>query len=130
MTDRDDTAELPVNPAEAEHRAPRGASSLVEVDVAALSHTGRVRKQDEDHFIAPRCDRSMRTLASNLPPGEVPTDYTETAYGYLVADGVGGSVAGELASRTAVHALMDLVLETPDWIMRLDQALADEVLQR
>ena len=29
-----------------------------------------------------------------------------------------------------MHALIDLVIETPDWIMRLDQPLADEVLQR
>src|SRR5262249_46793038 len=130
MNDRDDTAELPVPPAESAARTPKGISALVEVDLGALSHPGRVRKQNEDHFIATRFERSMRMLTSNLPPGEVPTDYTESAYGYLVADGVGGSVAGELASRTAVHALMDLVLETPDWIMRLDRALADEVLQR
>jgi serine/threonine protein phosphatase PrpC len=130
MNDRDDTAELPVMPDASESRAPKGESALVEVDLGALSHPGRVRKQNEDHFIATRFERSMRTLASNLPSGDVPTDSTETAFGYLVADGVGGSVAGELASRTAVHALMDLVLETPDWIMRLDHALADEVLQR
>ena len=48
----------------------------------------------------------------------------------LVADGVGGSAAGEVASRTAIQALVDLVLETPDWIMLLDDRLADEVLQR
>src|SRR5262245_28559811 len=131
MTDRDDTAELPApSPSGSEVRAPKGASALVEVDLAAISHPGLVRRQNEDHFIATRFERSMRTLASNLPPGEVPADYAEAAFGYLVADGVGGSVAGELASRTAIHALMDLVLETPDWIMRLDRALADEVLQR
>src|SRR5262245_55146107 len=48
----------------------------------------------------------------------------------LVADGVGGAAGGEIASRTAVHALVDLVIETPDWIMRLDKPLANEVLQR
>src|SRR5215471_829416 len=121
MNDRDDTAELPAPLHETEPRAPRGESARVEVDLGALSHPGKVRKQNEDHFIATRFERSMRTLASNLPPGEVPAGYAETAFGYLVADGVGGSVAGELASRTAVHAIMDLVLETPDWIMRLDR---------
>ncbi len=128
-TDHEDTAELPIK-REPEPRQPAGASSLVEVDLAALSHPGRVRKNNEDHFMAARFDRTMRTLATNLPESEVPPGYAETVYGLLVADGVGGSAAGEIASRTAVHALVDLVLETPDWIMRLDDRLADEVLQR
>jgi protein phosphatase len=102
----------------------------VRVDLAGLSDPGRVRKANEDHFMAARFDRTMRTLTSNLPQGDVPPEYAETAYAFLVADGVGGAVAGELASRTAVHAVVDLVLETPDWIMRIDNGLADEVLKR
>lgn len=127
--DREDTAELPAWKAP-EPQQPAGASSLVEVDLAALSHPGRVRRNNEDHFMAARFDRTMRTLSTNLPEGEVPSSYAETVYGLLVADGVGGSAAGEVASRTAIHAIVDLVLETPDWIMRLDDRLAEEVLAR
>ena len=125
----DDTAELPVQRAPEPPR-PAGASSLVEVDLAALSHPGKVRRNNEDHFIAARFDRTMRTLATNLPEGDVPPLYSETVYAMLVADGVGGAAAGEIASRTAIHALVDLVIETPDWIMRLDEPLAHEVLPR
>jgi protein phosphatase len=128
-SDHEDTAELPVE-REPEPRQPAGASSLVEVDLAALSHPGKVRGDNEDHFMAARFDRTMRTLSTNLPEGGVPAEYAETVYALLVADGVGGAAAGEIASRTAVQALVDLVLETPDWIMRLDDRLADEVLQR
>ncbi len=127
--DREDTAELPAW-REPDARQPAGASSLVEMDLAALSHPGKVRRNNEDHFIVARFDRSMRTLLTNLPEGEVPQRYAETVYGMLVADGVGGAAAGEIASRTAVQALVDLVIETPDWIMRLDEPLANEVLQR
>lgn len=130
-SDRDDTAEIPARKErEPEPRPPAGASSLVEVDIAGLSHPGRVRASNEDHFIATRLERTMRLLASNLPEGAVPQRYAETVYGYLVADGVGGAAAGEIASRSAVQALVDLVLETPDWIMRLDDPLAEEVLKR
>ena len=130
MTDeREDTVKLPAWK-EPEARQPAGASSLVELDLAALSHPGKVRQHNEDHFLAARFDRSMRTLLTNLPEGEVPPRYAETVYGMLVADGVGGAAAGETASRTAIHALVDLVIETPDWIMRLDEPLAREVLQR
>jgi protein phosphatase len=127
--DHEDTAELP-RQGRAEPLSPAGASALVEVDLAALSHPGKVRKNNEDHFIAARFDRGMRTLATNLPAGDVPERYAETAYGMLVADGVGGAAGGEVASRTAIQALVDLALETPDWIMRLDDHFAEEVLQR
>ena len=115
---------------EAEARPHIPVSSLVEVDLAALSHAGRVREQNEDHFIAGRFDRTMRTLASNLPEGHIPPAVTETCFAYLVADGVGGAVAGELASRTAVQTLVDLVLDSPAWIMRFDGDCADLVLKR
>jgi serine/threonine protein phosphatase PrpC len=107
-----------------------GASALVEVDAAALSHPGKVRANNEDHYIVARFDRGMQMLLSNLPKGDLPTHYAETAYGLLVADGVGGAAGGEIASRTAVQALVDLAIETPDWIMRLDDALSGEVQQR
>jgi len=86
---------------------------------AKPDQAGKVRRNNEDHFMAARFDRTMRTLATNLPEGEVPRQYAETVDALLVADGVGGAAAGEVASRTAVHAIVDLVLETPDWIMRL-----------
>jgi protein phosphatase len=35
-----------------------------------------------------------------------------------------------VASRTAIRALIELALGTPDWIMRLNEELAQEVLQR
>jgi protein phosphatase len=41
-------------------------------------------------------------------------------YGLLVADGIGGAAAGELASRMAISTLIDLALHTPDWILSTD----------
>src|SRR5215471_11881326 len=105
-------------------------ASVIDVDLAALTHPGRVRPNNEDHYFVARFDRGMRTLATNLPEGEVPQRSAETAYGMMVADGVGGQAAGEVASRTAIAALVDLALETPDWIMRLDDPLAGQVMKR
>ena len=77
--DQEDTAELPAWQ-EPEARQPAGASSLVELDLAALSHPGNVRQNNEDHFFAARFDRSMRTLQTNLPESEAPRRYAETVY--------------------------------------------------
>ena len=102
----------------------------IDVDMAALSHPGKIRRNNEDHYLAVRFERTARTLLTNLSAAEVPEDLTETGYGLVVADGVGGSAAGEVASSTAVRVLLDLALGTPDWIMTFDSSRAQEVLAR
>jgi protein phosphatase len=110
--------------------APQTTSSLVEVDLGGLSHRGTVRANNEDTFFVARFDRIMRALLTNLAPGEYPAASAETSYGMLVADGMGGHAGGEVASRTAVRVLLELVLQTPDWVMRLDDAWLQEVIRR
>jgi serine/threonine protein phosphatase PrpC len=58
------------------------------------------------------------------------TRQAKTAYGMLVADGMDGHAAGEVASRAAIRFLMELVLSTPDWMMCLDDRGRKEVLRR
>jgi len=99
------------------------------VDIAALSHQGLVRSNNEDSFLALTLERRIRTLITNLPD-PIFQDYAEVAYGMIVADGMGGAAAGEVASRTAISVLIDLVIETPDWIMRLDEERANQILKR
>lgn len=106
------------------------AAPRVRVDVSGQSHSGLVRENNEDHFLVSRLDRTMQTLVSNMPPGAVPDRSVDTVYGMLVADGMGGHAAGEVASRTAVATLIDLVLRTPDLITRLDEHYSEEALRR
>jgi protein phosphatase len=108
----------------------KSVSALVEVDLGALSDPGKVRPNNEDHFLVARFDRSMQTLLTNLPPGNVPHRSGETGYGMLVADGMGGEAGGEVASRVAVSVLVDLVLQTPDWILLLDEESLQQVRKR
>jgi protein phosphatase len=103
---------------------------LVEVDLGALSHPGKVRPGNEDHYLVARFGRSMDLLLTNLPQGHAPARYADTAYGLVVADGIGGAAGGAVASRTAIAVLVDLLLRTPDWIMRLDDPGLQEVLRR
>src|SRR6185295_14291948 len=113
-----DTAELEPQFADPAHRIP---TARVRVDLAAQSHQGHVRDSNEDHYLAVRITRSLETVLTNLGEGVLPKRFDETAYGMLVADGMGGMAAGEIASRAALLRLMDLVVQTPDWIMKMNQ---------
>ncbi len=49
--------------------SPAGVSTLVEVDLAASTDRGKVRDNNEDHYIVARFDRAMRTLADESAEG-------------------------------------------------------------
>jgi protein phosphatase len=116
---QEETAEFQI-PA---HRAPPrpvSESARVDVDVWGLSDIGLVREQNEDHFLVARYGRFLDALCTNLPEGDVDYRFSEIGYGMVVADGLGGHAAGAQASRTAINTLVNLALETSDWVMRLD----------
>lgn len=109
---------------------PEPYSSLVQVDLAGLSHTGLKRTNNEDHFLISRFGRFFETVQSNLPADTVPARCEETGFGMVVADGMGGRPAGEEASRLAISSLVNLVLHTPDWILRVDEETLLAEIQR
>jgi protein phosphatase len=111
-------------------QAPRPRGIAVEVDLAALSHPGRVRTNNEDHYLVFRAVRSLRTCMTNLPEVLLPCDFEETVHVMGVADGIGGRAAGEVASQLALALFVDLVLDTPDWIFSHDELRMVEVLKR
>ena len=91
---------------------------MIDVDVFAVSHQGHVRAKNEDHYLVVRGARVLETVFTNLTenlPGHL---FEETAYGLIVADGVGGEAAGEIASSEAIYTLLNLALRTPDWQFR------------
>ncbi len=88
-------------------------------DIAAASHAGNVRENNEDHYLVVRFRRSLETLATSLDQNVIHNSFDVYGYGMLVADGMGGMAAGELASSLALSTLVNLVVETPDWMMSL-----------
>src|SRR5215831_4148467 len=112
------TQEFQLEESEQKFRFDPGA--LMSVDVAGTSHEGHVRPNNEDHYLVIQFGRSLRALETNLTRSLIPPDYDLTGYGMVVADGLGGMSGGEVASRTALTKLVELVIETPDWVLGLD----------
>ena len=96
----------------------RPFSYRVDLDVAGCSDAGHVRTNNEDHFIISRLGRFLETLGTNMPPELQPPRFEEAFYGMIVADGVGGGTAGEVASQTAIRTLVQLASNSPNWIFR------------
>ena len=100
------------------------------VDVGALTHTGHVRANNEDHFLVARATRGLETMLTSLPAGDVPEQAGEINHVMVIADGMGGHAAGEVASRMAISALVDLALDIPDWIFWIDPEHLSEIQRR
>ena len=108
----------------------RPFSSLVHVDIGALTHTGHRRENNEDQFFVAKVTRALQTVMTSLAPGDVPDRADELNHVMVVADGMGGHAAGEIASRMTISALVALALEIPDWILRVDPGHAPEIERR
>jgi protein phosphatase len=96
--------------------SPPPTASPPAYETGAATHPGRVRSQNEDHFVL-------------LPDSGV----------FAVADGMGGHEAGSLASSTVVDALRtigvpasapDLLARLEDRILRANARLRDEARDR
>src|SRR5947209_15860219 len=96
--------------------------SLTRAEIGALSHPGKVRPSNEDHFLTLCFGRSMVPLQTNLPAGQIPDRFAEVGYGLVVADGMGGHAAGEVASSLAISLGVNLALSSPEWNLTMTPA--------
>ena len=125
-----DTAEFAQDAGASGTERPQPFSSLVRVDFGAISDVGKVRTNNEDHFRIARTSRTMRTLMSNLPPGQVPDYFEDVAYSMVVADGMGGEAAGEVASMMAITIGVNLRLNDVKWNLKINEQEARDLMDR
>jgi PPM family protein phosphatase len=124
-----DTEELPRPGFLGEPVSARSTPS-VKVQFGAMSHIGKVRAKNQDHFLISRIARTLDVLQTSLPAGELPDTINDDAYGMVVADGMGGMAAGEHASLLAIRTGLKLVLESPRWALRIDEHEARQLIER
>lgn len=100
-------------------------TSRVRTDIAALTHPG-ARPNNEDAFVVYRVGRFMERVSSNLPEADLPARYDDSGHLMIVGDGVGGAAGGEVASRTALLSLVNAIVRSPKWALKLDDPATRE----
>ena len=84
-----------------------------ELDVYGLSHVGKVRKQNQDHFLLASIQKRLHVLQTNLSEQQrLPLADRRMAFIAMVADGVGGGIGGEEASATTLEVATQYLLST------------------
>ena len=108
-----------------------------QIDFHGLTHQGKVRRDNQDHFLLSSLHKRMEVHLTSLPDtrglyGEV----DRLALLAMVADGVGGGPGGEAASRRVVEAVSQYAEGSMDCYYTADpsddqaftQSLADAAL--
>lgn len=84
-----------------------------EIDVYGLTHAGKIRKENQDHFLICSLRKTVVVHATSLPTTPAfPAGAERVAFLAMVADGVGGSLRGGAASRYAVEAVTEYVTKS------------------
>jgi len=81
-----------------------------DIDAWGLTHPGRVRETNQDHFLVGALTSGVQIDATSLGGARDDIVYRDRSASVgVVADGVGGSMGGEHAARVAVEALVQEV---------------------
>jgi protein phosphatase len=82
------------------------------IESYGISHPGNVRADNEDHFVTAALQRSVQLRQTNLEDVQVFDRLSgPRAYLFAVADGVGGSAGGRVASAIAVASIVEYLGE-------------------
>ena len=94
---------------------------VTRVETAGLSHPGKVRSANEDHFAIMTLSKLVQLRASNLQDVNVLDRLRKPEVHLLiVADGVGGAVGGKIASGVAVKSVVEYIAEAVGCVQDFD----------
>ena len=104
---------------------------LKELDVFGLTHPGKVRATNADHFLVASFHRAIQVHATSLPEGSLPL-YSPDSRGFvmLVADGVGSMSHAKEGSAKLADAIAAYLVGMSEVSLQANPERESEVLER
>ncbi len=107
---------------------------MLNIEIHATSNVGRVRKGNEDNFLVLHLS-SLETLTNPEEPDELAVytqrlEVDELGVVLAVSDGMGGALAGEVASQMAVETVSQRLLKTDPDATITPQMDSDSLIER
>jgi protein phosphatase len=115
-----DTAEFFLPLSSFDTKRPQPFSSEIKVEFGAVTDKGKKRLNNEDAFVIFRTGRYWQKIMSHIQKDTLPDRHEENAYAMAVADGMGGLAAGEVASSMVLTTMVNLMLSSVKWALKLD----------
>ncbi len=101
-----------------------------ELDVFGVTNVGKVRKQNQDHFLIASLHKHLAIHHTSIPLESLRTGDTDRlAFLAMVADGVGGTAGGEEASRFALDAITAYIVRSMHCYYTADPQNDDEFVE-
>ncbi|HEV7388947.1 MAG TPA: protein phosphatase 2C domain-containing protein [Gemmatimonadaceae bacterium] len=99
-----------------------------ELESFGITHTGLVRRENQDHFLIAQLRGRLNVKMSSLPAIErLPIEEERVGSFMMVADGVGGGQKGETASRIALEEIAQYISQAARCYYRENDAEGDFV---
>lgn len=102
-----------------------------EIDVCGLSHRGRVRSENADHFLIASFHRAMQVHNSSIPHTAFSSLSADSrGYVFLVADGVGAFAQAADGSAQAIRSVAQYLVDMSEVSLSTDPNREQEILSR
>jgi serine/threonine protein phosphatase PrpC len=98
-----------------------------ELDFFGVTDRGKVRAENQDHFLMGSLRKRINIRQSSLSLEQIPLEEERVASFMMVADGVGGGLKGEQASRMALEVTTKYLAESARCYYRFDEEGVDLV---
>ena len=100
-----------------------------EIDVCGLTHRGRVRSENADHFLIASFHRAMQVHNSSIPHTAFSALSADSrGYVFLVADGVGAFAEAADGSARAIRSVAQYLVDMSEVSLSTDPEREQEIV--